>query len=92
MNVLRGGSPQLLKVHPLIGLIIPLFSCLCSILELSLDEVSIAVKGRSILNRYNPKKQNNMSIKQSFQKVWVLLIIISQLQYGFKSQPFEILT
>uniref|UniRef100_A0A8C1TF10 PiggyBac transposable element-derived protein domain-containing protein n=1 Tax=Cyprinus carpio TaxID=7962 RepID=A0A8C1TF10_CYPCA len=58
------GHDRLFKVRPVIDLIIPLFSAVYGPLkELSLDEMTIAFKGKSTLKQYNPKKPDKYGYK-----------------------------
>ena len=65
-HVPRGedGHDRLFKVRPIIDLIIPKFKDLfVAQKELSLDEMTIAFKGRSFLKQYNPKKPDKWGYK-----------------------------
>ncbi|KAL1276603.1 hypothetical protein QQF64_036226 [Cirrhinus molitorella] len=58
------GHDRLFKVRPVIDLIIPQFSAVYGPLkELSLDEMTIAFKGKSTLKQYNPKKPDKYGYK-----------------------------
>lgn len=58
------GHDRLFKLRPIIDMIIPRFSqAYGPRKELSLDEMTIAFRGRSALKQYNPRKPNKYGFK-----------------------------
>ncbi|KAM4583571.1 piggyBac transposable element-derived protein 4-like [Odontesthes bonariensis] len=72
------GHDRLFKVRPVLDIILPRFSALYGpFKELSLDEMTIAFKGKSTLKMYNPNKPDKYGYK---------VFVLSEVKTGYVLQ------